>query len=223
MPPASYIFEDASQAPELHRLRDLGQVVALDTNPRFLTGLGARVQVVEGDLLTSALPGEHFDWVHARYVLIHNADARALLGEMLRVLKPGGTLLLEEPDFSAARALVGPQPAKLAFDQVRGAMESLFAARGMAYDFGRALPELVANTGSSLVRLDYDCSAARGGSALAEMMRLSTHALRDKYVATGRASELDLSQYADFASSPDCWGVYYATVRVLARKPAAPA
>jgi hypothetical protein len=53
---------------------------------------------------------------------------------------------------------------------------------------------------------------------LAEMMRRSTLALRDKYVATGLVSSSDIDGYAEFAASPQCWGNYYATVRVLARK-----
>ncbi len=51
------------------------------------------------------------------------------------------------------------------------------------------------------------------------MMAMSTAQLGAKYVATGLVDEGDLAGYARFAADPGAWGVYYATVGVLARKP----
>src|SRR5690606_13419003 len=69
-----------------------GEVMAIDSNIRFLRDLDPRIRVVEGDIRSAVLPAEHFDVVHARYVLIHNADARSVLSAMLQALKPGGYL-----------------------------------------------------------------------------------------------------------------------------------
>jgi ubiquinone/menaquinone biosynthesis C-methylase UbiE len=195
-----------------------GNVTAVDTNGRFLRELDQRIAVVEGDFSTATVPVEYFDLVHARYVLIHNADARSLLAAMLRALKPGGALVLEEPDFSASAAIVGPVHLKQAVEAVRQAISAMFSSRGMNYAFGRDLPELIRDTGASVMDLEYDCPVAPGNSKLAEMMRLSTVALEEKYVGTGCATPSDIARYSEFAQSPDCWGIYYATVRVLARK-----
>jgi ubiquinone/menaquinone biosynthesis C-methylase UbiE len=198
-----------------------GETVAMDTNVRFLGRLGNKVRVVEGELGVVSAPTESFDLVHARYVLIHNADAGAVLDAMLQALKPGGLLVLEEPDFSAAAALVGPAEMRRAFTNVTRAIEATFASRGMNYAFGASLPGLVEARVPKLVAVEYDCPVLRGASKLAEMMRLSALTLRDKYVATGLATPADVAGYAEFAASPGCWGVYYATVRVLAHKSAA--
>jgi hypothetical protein len=69
-----------------------------------------------------------------------------------------------------------------------------------------------------LLSVEYDCPVASGGAQLARMMRLSTLALRDKYVATGLATQTDIDGYLEFALTPECWGNYYATVRILAQK-----
>src|SRR5688500_7690126 len=74
-----------------------GEVTAVDNNARFLRDLGHNVHVVDGDISCAPLPAGHFDLAHARYVLIHNAEARPVLGAMLRAVKPGGYLALEEP------------------------------------------------------------------------------------------------------------------------------
>jgi len=262
MPQEQYIFDDASDAPELRRLRMLeavfdektrelllssgpltgrsclevgagagsiagwlsrevgpaGKVTAVDTNARFLGSIERQIEVIEGDFCNASVPAGSFDLVHARYVLIHNADARPLLEAMLRALKPGGALVLEEPDFSAAAALVGPEHLKRAVENIRQAMREMFSSRGMNYAFGGDLPGLIADEFASIVTLQYDCSVHPGSSQLAEMMRLSTVALEDKYVQTGCATATDIARYGEFAQSTDCWGVYYATVRLLARK-----
>lgn len=195
-----------------------GAIVAMDTNVRFLRPLLPQVHVFEGQLGPSAAPMLDFDLVHARYVLIHNADPGAVVDQMLRALKPGGALVLEEPDFSAAKAFTGPAPLERAFDNVTQAIRATFAARNMDYAFGSALPALLEERALRIAAIEHDCPVRPGGDNLAEMMRRSTLALREKYVATGLVSSSDIDGYAEFAVTPQCWGNYYATVRVLAYK-----
>jgi hypothetical protein len=67
-------------------------------------------------------------------------------------------------------------------------------------------------------RVSATITTVAGGSEIALMMRASTEQLRDKYVATGLASDADIEGYLRFAQDPNAWGIYYATVRVLARR-----
>jgi hypothetical protein len=53
------------------------------------------------------------------------------------------------------------------------------------------------------------------------MMSLSTCQLRDKYIATGLASERDIELHGSFAAERACWATYHATVRPSGRKPGA--
>jgi ubiquinone/menaquinone biosynthesis C-methylase UbiE len=84
----------------------MGQVVAVDLDPKFLSEAERpNVSVVRADIRTAQLPQQSFDVVHARYVLIHLPDYEVALTTMLDCLKPGGWLVLEEPDFSASRGI----------------------------------------------------------------------------------------------------------------------
>ncbi len=195
-----------------------GKVVAVDLDTKFLRGLPKNVDVVQGRVGIASNLAADFDLVHARYVLIHNSDVREVLQSMLATLSPGGTLLIEEPDFSVASALVGSPPLKQSFSNVREAIRCMFGDRGMSYSLGRELPELVRETGATLDAVEYDAPAAKGGSALARMMQQSAAALRDKYLATGKVTAADLSNYAEFAASAECWGIYYSTVRIRVRR-----
>ena len=109
-----------------------GDVVALDVNTRFLKEPGnERINVVEGDVCKLELEAEQFNLVHARYVLIHLADYPRALAAMVRCVKPGGWLVLEEPDFSAARTSTQLGPRAEAFDRVNRAIQKMFHSRGI--------------------------------------------------------------------------------------------
>lgn len=196
-----------------------GRVVALDHNVRFLRQLPSEVEVVESDVRELPLPSRLFDLVHTRYVLIHNADSGGVLDALLRCVKPGGWLLLEEPDFGEARAFMGPEALRDAFERVAAAALLTFRERGMDPRFGSRLPALLEARGLEIVALERESHLERGGSGLASMMRLSTQQLADKYVATGAVKTGDIEGYAAFASEPQCWGLYYATFRALCRQP----
>jgi SAM-dependent methyltransferase len=61
------------------------------------------VRVVNADALKTGLEKNHYDMVHERLVLINipPTSQQALLAEMLSLLKPGGTIALEEFDFAS--------------------------------------------------------------------------------------------------------------------------
>jgi ubiquinone/menaquinone biosynthesis C-methylase UbiE/uncharacterized protein YbaR (Trm112 family) len=76
------------------------EVVALDysTAIEALAGnfpAGARLTLVQGDLLALPFKAASFDVVYSFGVLQHTADARAALAQLARVLKPGGRLAVD--------------------------------------------------------------------------------------------------------------------------------
>ena len=80
-----------------------GRVVAADMSLRFLGWLPPAIEQFEGDVRDLPLSAESFDVVHVRYVLVHNPGPEGMLRGLASLVKPGGWLLVEEPDFTAAR------------------------------------------------------------------------------------------------------------------------
>ena len=66
--------------------------------PRLLAAQGLQVAITHGTAEKVPFPDAEFDFVTCQTVLIHVADPRLCIAEMLRVLKPGGLLLCVEPD-----------------------------------------------------------------------------------------------------------------------------
>lgn len=204
-----------------------GKVVAVDLNTRLITGelslesfknTFQNIDIIEADIRHLEQEEHRFDLIHARFVLIHIADVLTALTKMLKFLKPGGRILLEEPDFSLSRAIVGEKTACKSVNQVNQAIWQMFQNRGMDYAFGLKLPSLLQEFGLHLVSVDYEVHLDKGGSEMATMMMLSTQQLTDNYLATGKANQQDIQKYCDFAQDPETWAIYHATMRVIAEK-----
>ena len=197
------------------RVGPSGKVVALDTNPRFLRGSSSStIEIMQGDICDMELPLATFDLVHARYVMIHIAEYRKAFERMLRCVKPGGWVVIEEPDFQAARAVTGPEESRLSFGRVTDAIERMFTSLGMDYALGAQLPALFQEYDLSHLTVEHEGHLSAGGAMVAQLMKLSAEQLRDKYVATGKVTEADIEQYCRLADDPDAWAIYYATVAV---------
>lgn len=199
------------------RVGDGGKVVAVDLDTRFVApSKSPNLEVLQADLRDLALP-RSFDLVHARYVLIHNADFQAVLSKMLDLLKPGGWIVIEEPDFSAARAIVGEEKACESLHRVNRAITQLFASRGMDYALGVKLPALFQSLGLCPT-VENESHLCNGGCGVATVMRLSTVQLGESYLATGEVTPEDLEHYYQFAENQTAWAIYYATVGITAQK-----
>ena len=203
------------------RVGPSGHVVALDLSTKFLTAQPpAHIEVQQGDIRTASLPQGSFDLVHARYVLVHLPDYEIALSRMLDALKPGGWIVLEEPDFSASRGIVGTAAQLAAMQHIHQAIHRMYESRGMDYALGLTLLPLLQARGLSRLAMENDAPVSAGGSGLAKMMAMSAQQLREKYLATGVVSEADLQHYGECAEDPQSRAVYYATVAVTGQKKA---
>jgi SAM-dependent methyltransferase len=113
-----------------------------DLDPRLLEGAASAalpVELIQDDIFDSRLPAEAFDLVHARFLLAPLGRVEEQLRAYRRWLKPGGVLVLEEPDSGSWRLL----PHAPAVDELIARIRSTFRERGGDFDVGRRLPELL--------------------------------------------------------------------------------
>ena len=102
-------------------------IVGVERDPRWVTeareeatsrGIDHRCSYVQG--VAEALPfdDETFDLVTCQTLLIHIADVPAVIGEMVRVLCPGGLLLVAEPNNLAGQLVADSTTRDQATDEV---------------------------------------------------------------------------------------------------------
>ncbi|PSM47987.1 SAM-dependent methyltransferase [Chroococcidiopsis sp. CCALA 051] len=196
-----------------------GKVVAVDLNTRFVAkSKRANIEIIESDIRHLALKSQSFDLIHTRYVLIHVPEFQVALAKMLDLLKPGGWIVIEEPDFSAARAIAGNEAACQSMNRVNEAIAQMFASRGMDYAFGVKLPTIFQQLNLQELSVENDTPLAPGGSGIATVMKMSAERLADKYIATGKATQQDIERYCQIAEDPQSWAIYYSTIGATARK-----
>ena len=192
-----------------------GHVVGVDLDPKFLSEVERpNVSVVRADIRTAQLSQQSFDVVHARYVLIHLADHEVALTKMLDCLKPGGWLVLEEPDFSASRGITGEEDELASVHKVNQAIAKMYATLRMDHALGLKLPALLQRCGLQDIAVENEAPLCAGGSGMATVMKMSAEQLREKYLATGIVGPSDLERYCRFAIDPNSWAIYYATIGV---------
>ncbi|MDZ8050985.1 MAG: class I SAM-dependent methyltransferase [Aulosira sp. ZfuVER01] len=196
-----------------------GSVVAVDLDTQFLKDpLPSNVEVLKEDIRHLALENQSFDLIHARFVLIHIPDFRVALSQMLSLLKPGGWIVLEEPDFAAARAIVGNSETLQSVNRVNQAILRMFTNKGLDYALGVKLPAILQRLGLQNLSVENDTPLANGGFGIATVMKMSAIQLVEKYIATGQATDHDIEQYCQFADDPSTWAIYHATVGVVAQQ-----
>lgn len=75
-----------------------GRVVASDIDTSWMPADGVAFEVLRHDIGIDGPPAGGFDLVHARLLLTHVPARAAALATMVRALRPGGWLLLEDAD-----------------------------------------------------------------------------------------------------------------------------
>lgn len=114
------------------------QVVAAREHLEFVPGADLRV----GDALDLPWPDGSFDHVYIMWFLEHLPGASKVLAEARRVLRPGGTITINETDYSTL--LTAPENADLQY--LAEAQRLLFAQRGCAIT-GRSLGPWLVDAG----------------------------------------------------------------------------
>lgn len=81
--------------------------MALDLDVSLVTERPPALEVRQGDIMAGPVDPGDFDLVTARAVLHHVADAEAAISNLVASLRPGGAILLIEPDFLPVSYHVG--------------------------------------------------------------------------------------------------------------------
>ncbi len=157
---------------------DTGQVLATDIDTRHLTASAhgrANVDVLVHDFLTEEFPHEAFDLVHARLILIHFPQREEILARLVRALRPGGWLLVEDYDWGS----YGPAGTHARDDAARALIDKLaglYRQHGFDPFVGRKLPGMLRRAGLAEVDAEGRVLTLRGSTSTLATIYLGSHA-----------------------------------------------
>lgn len=164
-----------------------GKIVAADINPRFLNDVRIpNLEVRQQDIAEDRIEEREYDLVHARLVLMHIPDPMRALRRMVKALRPGGWLLIEDGDLLSIQVVSKDHPDADTFVYVMNAVRRhLEKSHTFDTSFGRSLPDMFEAAG--LVDIDNEVTlrVARGGD---ERFRGPFDRYRDAILASGEVT-----------------------------------
>ena len=198
-----------------------GQVVGADIDERlldaarsFLEAEGiANAELAVDDLFDSKLEAESFDLVHARFVIAPLGRGREQVASHRRLIRPGGSLVLEEWDLGSWHF----NPPAPAAERLIRLVSEIFAALGG--EAGRGLPELLREVGVEEPETDAHVVALKPGHPYLRLPVQFSVALETRLLETLSEDELaSLRQRAEgeFAD-PGRWGTTFTVIQSWGR------
>jgi SAM-dependent methyltransferase len=160
-----------------------GRVVVADLEVERLHRLsGKGVEVIPCDLRTDELPAESFDLVHARMLIQHLPDREAAVRRLIRALRPGGRLFLEDTD---SLPLFRSYRAESFLSDIKSAGYGLMRRSGHEPRGGHFDLEIALNSELTGVSAEGRVVMVHGGSPQARHYQLWLEFMRPRIVAEG--------------------------------------
>lgn len=177
-----------------------GSVTAVDLEPHFLEAdPRPNIEIVRRDIVAEGIPGDGYDLIHARALLMHLPDREKVIAEAAYRLRAGGVMLLEEGDFYS----YGASESEL-FAEMWDRCAKVAAKTGGDWYWARHLPACLSAIGLAGIRADVDGQIFPGASAWTELAGLSWEQLTPLLVADGCSSDLITAAIAEL-NDPSRW------------------
>jgi SAM-dependent methyltransferase len=196
------------------RIAPGGRAVAVDLDLSLVEAARPNLEFRQGDIVAGPIGPRDFDLVTARAVLHHVADAQAAVANLVESVRPGGAILLIEPDFlpvSVAEPL-----------EVRAFWDGWLMwsrEQGIDYAIGRRLPATLAALGLEGIGATAETALYNGGSAWALYWRQTVVELRERLVASGKLDNRSIETFLAHCADPAWWTQTTAFTAVHARTP----
>ncbi len=192
-----------------------GHVIGLDAAPEVLEHARLHaseeavdnVDFVAGDVYALDFADAEFDVVYANQLLQHLADPIRALGELRRVLKPGGLLAVRDADY----ATMSPHPKFPQFPDWNRLYHEVAYRNRAEPDAGRTLPAWVRASGFPHIEIHPNVVAMDGEEARiwgrTWSQRILYSGIADQALEYGLADQSELQRISDgwatWAESPE--------------------
>lgn len=207
-----------------------GRVVGVDLDAKQLAAARAyatsaslsNLEILEGDASRTGLPAESFDLVHSRFLLAPAGRAEEFLSEMLRLVRPGGIVALEEP-YSTPWSVY---PASPAWSSLKDAILDAFRLGGGDFDAGLRVYSLLRDRGLEDVRLRSAVLVLDHGHPYMRLPIQFAASLRNRILEGGLLSSQTLDEAIAGCEraiqAPDAFVVSFVLIQAWGRKPSRP-
>ncbi len=197
------------------RLGPDGRAIATDIAPDLMAGIAKdNLEVRRLDVVKDGLDENAYDLVMIRALLHHLPERMDVIATMVRALRPGGWIFIQEPDFYPT-LIVEPD------DQATFWRDFLVWSAGKHIDYrigGKVAPRLQ-ELGVESIASEGHTIQYRGGSAVARWWRLGISEVAERLLADGATTKARLDHFLALCDDPSYWTQTAAFTAVTGRKP----
>lgn len=181
-----------------------GRVVATDIQLSFLRVPEApQVEIRRHDITSDELEAGAFDLVHARNLLTHIPGRVTALKKLAAAVKPGGWLLVEEPDVRTDYADPGsPIELQELYKSVVQIIYQYARDHGVDPNFGARIFGLLRMLGLECVKAEGRTRMFRGDPETRTPHQLAFEGLKDPLVTDGLVSERQYEAFMALYDNP---------------------
>lgn len=177
-----------------------GRAVAVDLDLSLADADIPGLELRRADILAGSVGPGDYDLVTARAVLHHVADAKAAVANLVASARPGGSILLIEPDFLPVSIAEPPE--------IRAFWQGWLAwsrEQGIDYFIGRRLPRMLSEMGVSDVEGTAEAALYPGDSPWADYWRQTITALRPSLLSSGKLDNRSIGAFLARCQDPSWW------------------
>ena len=177
-----------------------GTAVAVDLDLSLVSVRMPNLELRQADIVAGPVERGAFDLVTARAVLHHVANAEAAMANMIASLRPGGALLLIEPDFLPTSIAEPPEVCAFWDGWLRWSRE-----RGINYHIGRTLAPRLASLGLTTISGTAETAIYNGGSLWADYWIDTITELRGDLIGSGKLDETLIDKFLAYCADSNWW------------------
>jgi ubiquinone/menaquinone biosynthesis C-methylase UbiE len=182
-----------------------GKVTAIDIDARFLkTCSFDNIEIVEEDIRRYDPEEGKYDLIHARDVLVHIVNREILLQKIMRWLKYGGWILLEEPDvITDAADPSSPADIQELYQKVTESIYRFLQGKGLDPYFGRKIFGILKSSGFASLHAEGRVHMFSGGTDQGKSPHMMAfEQLKDALVSEGFVTESEFLKFFELANNP---------------------
>jgi SAM-dependent methyltransferase len=179
-----------------------GRVVGVELEPRFIAlarqllaerMLVENVELVAADATETGLPDSSFDFAHSRLLLIVVREPERVVAEMVRLVRPGGTVAVEEADICSWIC----EPMHPAWQRLFAAFETIYSDEGKNLRIGRQTLAMLRDAGLQRVAGDLHVRLNGPGDFHQQQLLIFVESMRERMLNRGLFEKEELKALVD--------------------------
>ena len=177
-----------------------GRAVAVDLDLSLTDVHCPNLEFRKADIVAGPVEAGCFDVVTARAVLHHVTDSERAIANLVASLRPGGAILLIEPDILPVTIAEPPE--------VHAFWSGWLAwsrGRGIDYQIGRTLAPRLAALGLERIGGTAETAIYNGTSLWADYWTQTVKELREDLTSSGKLSNALVNAFLGYCADPAWW------------------